>query len=470
MLRDHSLRLHTVLVALDVVGGVLFFLGFALWQVPGWVEAAGGARAFALQALPLTAIASLAWPLTVGQLGLYDSQRRRGLVELTGRLLLAGALSTALLVGAVFALGAPLPLMVPIAAGLAQAAALTLVRLGVHFGLRTARRYGRNYRNVVLVGTGPRAADVRRRIERHAEWGLRIVGYVDDTDLPVDGSIPADLVHKLIDIPAILRDEAVDEVIVAGPRSMFAALGPVVGACAEAGVPFTMLTDLFGDYLPAPRVTSFDQHGALSFKPVHHNAGKLAVKRAIDVVGAGTGLLIAAPVLALAALSIRLTSSGPILFRQTRCGVNGRPFEITKLRTMCVDAESQLDQVLHLNEMDGPVFKVAEDPRITGVGRWLRRYSLDEIPQLLNVIRGDMSLVGPRPALPHEVAQYETSERRRLSMRPGLTCLWQVGGRNDVDFDEWVKLDIEYIDSWSLRTDFKILLRTVPTVLSGTGQ
>ena len=469
MLRDQSLRFHTVLVGLDVLGGVLFFLGVALWQVPDWVEAAGGAKTFGLQTLPLVVVASLAWPLTVGQLGLYDSQRRGSLFALAGRLALAGGISTAVLTAAVLAVGAPLPWFVPVAAGLAQAAALTVVRLAIHFGLRTARRYGRNYRNVVLVGTGPRAADVRRRIERHPEWGLRVVGYVDDTDAPLESSIPADQVHKLIDIPAILRDEIVDEVIVACPRSMFAELGPVVGACADAGVPFTMLTDLFGDYLPAPRVTRFDHSGALSFAPVHHNGAKLAVKRAIDVIGAGSGLLIAAPVLALSALAIRATSKGPVFFRQVRCGLNGRRFEITKLRTMCVDAEDQLGDILHLNEMDGPVFKSTDDPRITRVGRWLRRYSLDEIPQLLNVLRGDMSLVGPRPALPHEVAQYEMVERRRLSMAPGLTCLWQVGGRNKLDFDEWVKLDIEYIDTWSLRKDFQILLRTVPAVLRGTG-
>jgi exopolysaccharide biosynthesis polyprenyl glycosylphosphotransferase len=469
MLRDQSLRLHAVLVGLDVAGGMLLFLGVALWQVPGWVAAAGGARAFGLEALPLLAVAGLAWPLMAGQLGLYDSQRRRSLTALTGRLLLAGAVSTALLTAVVFAVSEPLPLFVPLVAGLAQAACLTLIRLGIHLGLRTARRYGRNYRNVLMVGTGPRAADVRRRIERHPEWGLRIVGYVDDADVPIEQSIPADSVHKLVDIQSILRDEIVDEVIVACPRSMLGSLGPVVAVCADAGVPFTMLTDLFGDHLPPPRVTRFDDYGALSFAPVHHNAVKLAVKRALDITGAGTGLLLAAPALALAAFAIRATSKGPVLFRQVRCGLNGRRFEITKLRTMCVDAEAQLEDVLHLNQMDGPVFKATEDPRVTRVGRWLRRYSLDEIPQLLNVIKGDMSLVGPRPALPHEVAQYEMSERRRLSMRPGLTCLWQVGGRNDLEFEEWVRLDIEYIDTWSLRKDLAILLRTIPTVLRGTG-
>jgi lipopolysaccharide/colanic/teichoic acid biosynthesis glycosyltransferase len=158
-----------------------------------------------------------------------------------------------------------------------------------------------------------------------------------------------------------------------------------------------------------------------------------------------------------------------VLFRQTRCGLNGRRFEIVKLRTMCANAEQRLDEILHLNEMDGPVFKVKDDPRVTRVGRLLRRYSLDEIPQLWNVLRGDMSLVGPRPPLPHEVSQYESAERRRLSMRPGLTCLWQVSGRNDIGFEEWVRLDLEYIDGWSLYQDFKILVRTVPAVLFGTG-
>jgi exopolysaccharide biosynthesis polyprenyl glycosylphosphotransferase len=250
---------------------------------------------------------------------------------------------------------------------------------------------------------------------------------------------------------------------------MIATLGPVVGACADAGIPFTMLTDIFGDYLPPPRVTQFDAFAALSFAPVHHSRPKLAVKRAIDIAGSSVGLALSLPVFAIAALAIRVTSPGPVLFRQQRCGLNGRSFEMLKLRTMCVDAEQRLADILHLNEMDGPAFKVREDPRVTKVGRLLRRMSLDELPQLWNVLRGDMSLVGPRPAMPHEVAQYETNERRRLSMRPGLTCLWQVSGRNSIPFETWVKLDLLYIDTWSLSNDVRILVRTIPAVLSGSG-
>jgi lipopolysaccharide/colanic/teichoic acid biosynthesis glycosyltransferase len=169
-------------------------------------------------------------------------------------------------------------------------------------------------------------------------------------------------------------------------------------------------------------------------------------------------------------LAIKLTSGGNVLFRQTRCGLNGRFFTLYKFRTMVEDAEERRAGLLHLNEMKGgPVFKLKSDPRVTWFGRFLRRYSLDELPQLWNVLRGDMSLVGPRPPIPEEVAQYQRWQRRRLAMKPGLTCLWQVSGRNELDFDRWMQLDLEYIDSWSPWLDFKILLRTIPAVLSGKG-
>jgi exopolysaccharide biosynthesis polyprenyl glycosylphosphotransferase len=193
------------------------------------------------------------------------------------------------------------------------------------------------------------------------------------------------------------------------------------------------------------------------------------VKRAIDLTVAGTLLVLAAPALAVAGALIKLTSPGPVLFRQVRCGLYGRPFHMLKLRTMHQDAEQRRKDLEHLNEATGPVFKIRNDPRVTTVGRFLRRWSIDELPQLLNVIRGDMSLVGPRPPIPAEVAQYETFQRRRLSMRPGLTCLWQVNGRSDIGFERWVELDLEYIDAWSLGHDFKILARTVPAVLRGKG-
>jgi lipopolysaccharide/colanic/teichoic acid biosynthesis glycosyltransferase len=180
-------------------------------------------------------------------------------------------------------------------------------------------------------------------------------------------------------------------------------------------------------------------------------------------------LLIGAPIVGLVALLIRLTTGGKIIFRQTRCGLNGRSFTLYKFRTMVEDAEERRRELMHLNEMKGPVFKLRRDPRVTQVGKFLRKFSLDEIPQLWNVIRGDMSLVGPRPPIPEEVAQYQRWQRRRLAMKPGLTCLWQISGRNEIDFDQWMRLDLEYIDNWSPSLDLKILLKTIPVVLTGKG-
>jgi exopolysaccharide biosynthesis polyprenyl glycosylphosphotransferase len=306
-------------------------------------------------------------------------------------------------------------------------------------------------------------------IARRPSWGLRVLAYVDDRDTPVDDRIPVEQVHKLYELETLLCGNVVDEALLACPRSMMATIAPAVAVFSEAGVPVTLLSDLFGDLVPPPRVTRFGTLPALSFAPVHHGRIGLALKRCADVLGALVLLALAAPVIGLAALAIRWTSPGPVFFRQMRSGLNGHPFEMLKLRTMYVDAERRKADLIELNEMDGPVFKIAKDPRVTPVGRFLRRFSIDELPQLWNVLRGDMSLVGPRPPLPAEVSQYRNRDRRRLSMRPGLTCLWQVGGRNEVGFDDWVRLDLEYIDRWSLGSDLRILARTPSAVLRARG-
>ncbi|HEX5855441.1 MAG TPA: sugar transferase, partial [Thermoanaerobaculia bacterium] len=208
----------------------------------------------------------------------------------------------------------------------------------------------------------------------------------------------------------------------------------------------------------------------LTFSTTPGEGVALLFKRFVDVsLSVLIGVVALVPV-TLAALVIKVTSKGPVLFRQTRCGLNGRPFTLVKLRTMIEGAEELLPGVAHLNEHEGPVFKAANDPRLTGFGRFIRRFSFDEVPQLWNVVRGEMSLVGPRPPLPEEVARYERWQRRRLSMKPGVTGLWQVSGRNEIShFDEWMSLDLAYIDNWSLSLDAKILLRTIPTVLIGRG-
>jgi len=343
--------------------------------------------------------------------------------------------------------------------------------------LRTLRRHGRNTQNVLVVGSGPRARHVSDVIQEHPEWGLRVIGFVDEGDFPFDpGLLQASSarrgslrVHKIHEVADLFREKVIDEVVVACPRSMLAAIVPVVTICAAVGVPVTLLSDLFGDILPLPHPVQFGPHPALSFPVMHHSLAQAQIKRAIDLLGATVLFAISAPALTAAAIAIRMTSPGPILFRQQRCGLHGRRFTMLKLRTMSSDAEECRSELEQRNEMDGPVFKIHNDPRVTLVGRFLRRYSLDEIPQLWNVWRGDMSLVGPRPPIPNEVDQYHVLQRRRLSMRPGLTCLWQVEGRNQIGFEDWVRLDLEYIDNWSLTLDCQILLRTLPAVLRGTG-
>jgi exopolysaccharide biosynthesis polyprenyl glycosylphosphotransferase len=459
--------LHRLLLALDIATGALLFVG--LLAIPE-LRQPGVTTSGALPSLlALGLVASLAWPFTLDLLDLYRSQRRASLLRHVLQLTGVGALVTFVMALVCFASGAPVATVFPFALGASQLAIVAGTRAFAHLGLRGLRRSGRNYRNVLIVGSGPRALAARGVLESHPEWGLRLVGYLDETDAPVVDGIAPEQVHKLVDLPQLLTDDVVDEVVIACPRSMLASLAPVISVCAAAGVPITLLSDLFGDYLPAPRVTSFGTLAALNFAAVHHSRSQLAMKRMIDVIVSATLLLIAAPVIGIAALAINRSSPGPVLFRQMRCGLHGRRFEMLKLRTMVADAEARRAEVLSLNEMDGPVFKIKNDPRITPVGRVLRRWSIDELPQLWNVLVGDMSLVGPRPPIPSEVVQYETSDRRRLSMRPGLTCLWQVAGRNTIGFAQWVKLDLLYIDTWSLAQDFKILLKTFPAVLRGTG-
>ena len=334
---------------------------------------------------------------------------------------------------------------------------------------RTLHGPATSERHVLIAGSGPRAAYVADVIAEHPEWGWVVVGFVD-RELPAAGpAVPVEQVLPLDHIGELLADQVIDEIVVACPRTELETMVTVVDAATEAGVPISLLSDLFGSQLPAPRVTRFGSLPALRFAPVHHGGIGLALKRLVDVVGSAALLLATAPILLAAAIAIKTSSPGPVLFRQVRCSVNGRPFVMPKLRTMTSDSEAKREALLGQNEMDGPVFKIKDDPRITPVGRFLRKYSLDELPQLWSVLRGDMSLVGPRPPIPMEVASYRNFERRRLSMRPGLTCLWQVSGRNEIGFDDWVRLDLEYIDTWSLWSDVRILLRTVPAVLSGNG-
>ncbi|MGE0640013.1 MAG: sugar transferase [Thermoanaerobaculia bacterium] len=350
-----------------------------------------------------------------------------------------------------------------------------LLLLAEKIALRLASRYvrgrGLNYRTVLLVGANAGAQAIADSILAHRFWGYRIAGFVaddDDENVPERiGDLP--VLGRVAGIRGILDRVIVDEVIFAIDRRDFDRFEDLFLALQEQGI----LTRFALQFFPhtRARVELEDLEGVplITFSTSPTGALALAWKRITDILLSTLLLTVALPVVVGVAIAIRVTSSGAVLFRQKRCGLNGRPFTLYKFRTMVADAEERRAEVEHLNEMDGPVFKARNDPRVTRVGRLLRRFSLDELPQLWNVLKGDMSLVGPRPPIPEEVARYERWQRRRLAMKPGLTCLWQISGRNQVDFDRWMQLDLAYIDNWSPWLDLKILLRTLPVVLSGRG-
>jgi len=326
-------------------------------------------------------------------------------------------------------------------------------------------------RHVLVAGTSPRALSLARGMERDPETPTRVVGFVDDEWPGTEAfrSSGRPLIADLKNLSAHLRDHVVDEIVIALPMSVWLRhRARIFTACAEQGITVRFPLSLITDPRPQPGGRNDD----MLLTVYHATVGgwELLAKRALDL-GLTAPLLVAlAPVFALVALMVRFDSPGPIFFSQERVGLNKRRFRMHKFRTMEAGAESRLAELEHLNEMDGPVFKLQDDPRMTRVGRILRRSSIDELPQLWNVLRGEMSLVGPRPLPLRDVEGFEEDRhRRRFSMPPGLTGIWQVSGRNELSFDTWMELDLQYIDTWSFGLDLQILARTIPAVLSGRG-
>jgi exopolysaccharide biosynthesis polyprenyl glycosylphosphotransferase len=343
-------------------------------------------------------------------------------------------------------------------------------KLALRLTSRFVRSHGFNYRTVLIVGTNPTALRIADSIQGHRFWGYKILGFVVNGHGPED-SWPSYLpiLGELKHLRHIVETNVIDDVIFAVNRRDFDRLEDLFLSLQEQGIRTRFAMDLFPHTHSRVELEDLDGMPLLSFATTPTSQVQLLAKRALDVALSTLVLLLALPAVAAIALAIKATSSGSVLFRQTRCGLNGRIFTLYKFRTMVEDAEERRRELMHLNEMNGPVFKLKSDPRVTPFGRFLRRFSLDELPQFWNVLRGDMSLVGPRPPIPEEVARYQRWQRRRLAMKPGLTCLWQISGRNQIDFDRWIELDLEYIDSWSPLLDLKILLKTIPAVLSGKG-
>jgi exopolysaccharide biosynthesis polyprenyl glycosylphosphotransferase len=324
---------------------------------------------------------------------------------------------------------------------------------------------------VVVVGTGERAIALARSLEQSEQYGIRLLGFMDDDPLPLAHiQLRRDYpVRPVADLRRMLREHPVDEIIFSVDSRRLADLEESMLFCDEEGVRTRVAVDFLPHVNSDVYLDRLGKSPLLTFSAAPHDEIRLFLKRATDVVLAAAALVLLAPLMAVVALLIRLTSPGPVIFRQTRCGLNGRLFEFYKFRSMCANAEELRSQIEHLNTKGDTVFKIPNDPRLTPLGRWLRKFSIDEWPQLWNVLKGDMSLVGPRPAIPEEVEKYQQWQRRRLRMRPGLTSLWAIAGRDHVDFETWMKLDMQYIDNWSLALDYKIILKTIPRVLLGKG-
>jgi exopolysaccharide biosynthesis polyprenyl glycosylphosphotransferase len=339
--------------------------------------------------------------------------------------------------------------------------------------LRGLRKRGRNLHHVLVLGTNARAIDFGRRIEALPERGYRLLGFVDDDWPGMEGFKAAGfpLACNYESLPEFLRHKVVDEVAIFLPlRSLYERAAQIARLAEHHGILLRFDTDLFDLKIGRPHTEVMDGASQIVANGGGIDGWQLLMKRVLDVVGSLVLLILLAPLFLVVAVLTKLTSPGPVLFAQQRVGLNKRHFTMFKFRTMIPRAEAVQENLLHLNEMTGPVFKIKNDPRITSLGRILRKTSIDELPQLFNVVKGDMSLVGPRAMSVRDYQYFsEDWQRRRFSVTPGITCLWQIQGRNTVPFEQWMVLDMQYIDGWSLWLDLKILALTIPAVLRGAG-
>ena len=354
---------------------------------------------------------------------------------------------------------------------------LVVKRWTMKFYLENIRRRGRNTRYIMIIGSKKRAQKLMDEFRRHEEYGYIVTKILEpDQDL-VGSQFSGIEIESIDDFDRIILDEPIDEVFFAIPPRKINNFEAKLDYLNSLGINFHIIVnmDVFSkgikDLNVAPFMDEWYKIPVISFNPTDKNLFKLIIKTYIESLICFLIIIVLFPLFFIVPLFIKLESNGPIFFTQVRVGYHGRKFKLYKFRTMVNDAESKLDDLTKMNEQSGPVFKIGNDPRITSVGRWLRKYSIDELPQLYNVIKGDMNLVGPRPPIPSEVKRYKPEWHKRLNMKPGITGLWQISGRNEiVDFDDWVKLDLKYINEWSIKLDFLIILKTIPHIFRGSGQ
>ena len=416
---------------------------------------------------------AIIWVLVLTKLGAYTYQRFKSLRREMKLVAEASAVSTLILLAANFIFRFEyIPrtyIGIFLVVNFLSLAGEKLILFNI---AKEIRKRGKNRKKVLVVGSGMKAKNFIETVEKNLEWGLDIVGLVAE-----NGSFfGAELYGKKIlgtnsEIEKILHQYPVGEVIICASGMEMGKVEAVLETCEREGVQIRVNSDFFGGL--AKKVTIDEVYGLsiISFTTIPDNEWALYLKRFIDILVSAILLIVLSPLFLMIAILIKITSKGPVFYEWNVVGFNKNPFRSWKFRTMVVNADEMKQKLMDLNEMKGPVFKIKNDPRITNAGGLLRKFSLDELPQLWSVFKGDMSLVGPRPAGPHELVRYESWHRRKLSIKPGITCLWQANGRNRIeDFDEWARMDLEYIDNWSFWLDFKILAKTAWSVLKGTGQ
>ncbi|MGA9057594.1 MAG: sugar transferase [Terriglobia bacterium] len=422
----------------------------------------------------LFALLLLAWRLVFSSFGLYSSKRfstrRAEVLDIAKASTLGSAI---IFVAAILVrIGMVTPLFILlfwVASTLAGAGSRVLLR----YMLGGIRRRGRNLREMVVVGTNPRAIRFARKVEFRPELGYRIAGFVDDAwhGLAEFRKTGYPLVADFAGFHTFLREHVADEVMVALPmQSSYAQAARIAALCEEQGIVVRLLSDIFNLRLAQSTAGEFEGEAVTTLSTGSPENWQRLLKRTLDVSLSLMAMLLLSPLFLLATLLVKLTSPGSSFFVQERVGLNKRRFRLYKFRTMVANAAERQREIEHLNEARGPVFKIRNDPRLTPVGKFLRKTSIDELPQLFNVLKGEMSLVGPRPLPVRDYQGFDQDwQRRRFSVRPGITCLWQINGRSSIAFEKWMELDMEYIDHWSLGLDFKILAKTIPAVLKGAG-
>lgn len=419
--------------------------------------------------LPFVGLFTLLLILVYRQHGLYRLRRNISWFDEFYTIVNATATGTIILIVGIFIYrSAFYSRIIFLYTGVFAVTLLGLSRLVKIMLLRYMRRRGIGTERVLIVGAGEVARAVMRAVVANPEYGFQIIGFLDDNPIHSDiGRFKA--LGGVDNLTDVIKEQVIDEVIITLSWQYHRKIVSIMAQCEREGVRSRIVPDLFQMTINRMHVEEIAGIPTIGVKEVSISGLNQVVKRTIDVVISVLVLFLTAPLMGLIALMIKLESPGPVLFRQERVGRNGRCFEVYKFRSMVEGADEQKAALLHLNEATGPLFKIRDDPRITRVGKWLRRLSMDELPQFYNILQGEMSLIGPRPPLPKEVEQYQEWHKRRLEVAPGLTGLSQISGRSDLTFDETALLDIYYVENWSLGLDAKILLQTIPKVIFGNG-